>query len=256
MSGHFEEPFGGHRTVAVVVAALYGLLHAASVWTELSYSYTRFATLLWASSAFAFTSATVGTAVALWLAARRVLTGNDRGLGLTVISFAAVLAVMTVVMWRLLPDGPTIEANFETRSAAAGFLKNEILYFLPLLLFIVPTFHAVVALQAELRAGRFRGVRELLTCSAQGLAPRGVWLVPVWFLLILLIVAGLIGYMGTNNLLDNLKPGPYSNTFTAALYVRVFLWYVIAVLCLVWYDRSLQELKREAIAASRLIGER
>ncbi len=77
---------------------------------------------------------------------------------------------------------------------------------------------------------------------------------PNWFLSVVLVVAALIGYVGTNNLLDNLKEGAHSNTFTAALDIRVFLWYVVAVVCLVWYQRSIQELKREAIVASRLVG--
>lgn len=256
MSGHLDQSFGGHRAFALVVPSLYGLLHAASVWTELSYSYDRFVTLLWALSAFAFTCAAVGTALALWLAARGALAGDDRSLGVATLALVAVIALMTTSMWQMLPQVPTIDANFATRSAAAGFLKNELLYFAPLLLFVVPPFHAVVALQAQLRAGRVGAVLELLTDSPKGLPPRGVWLIPMWFFLLMLLVAGVIGYTGSNNLLDNLKSSPYSNMFTAALYVRVFLWYVVAIACVLWYQRSLQELKREAIAASRLISGR
>lgn len=256
MSGHLEQPFGGHRAFTLVLASLYGLLHVASVWTELSYSYDRFGNLIWGSSVFAFAAATIGAALALWLAARGAAAGSDRNLGMATLALVGVLTLMTAAMWQLLPQVPTIDANFATRSAAAGFLKNEILYFAPLLLFILPTFHAVVALQAQLRAGRFRAVLDLLTGSREGVPPRGVWLIPSWFLMIILMTAAVIGYLGTNNLLDNLKTGTYSNTFTAALYMRVFLWYVIAVLCFAWYHRSIQELKREAIAASRLIDSR
>jgi hypothetical protein len=58
-----------------------------------------------------------------------------------------------------------------------------------------------------------------------------------------------------NNLLDNLRVGPYSHVFSTALYMRVFLWFGIALACLSWYRRALQELKREAIAASKLISD-
>jgi hypothetical protein len=250
MSGQLDQPFGGHRAFALSVAGLYGVLHAASVWTELSYSYDRYVTLIWGSSTVALASAMLGVAVALWLAAKGAGRSDGRGLSLAALVLIGVLAAMTIAMWQLLPP---IEANFATRSAAAGFLKNEILYFVPLLLFVLPTFHAVIALQAQLRTGRFRAVFELLTGSPEGLAPTGVWLIPNWVLVIVLFAAAVIGYIGTNNLLDNLKTGPNSNTFTAALYIRVFLWYAIAVVCLVWYHRSVQELKREAIAASRLL---
>ena len=44
-----------------------------------------------------------------------------------------------------------------------------------------------------------------------------------WFVVFVLFAAAVIGYTGTNNLLDNLKAGPHANTFAAALYIRVFL---------------------------------
>jgi hypothetical protein len=254
MSGHLNRPFAGHVAFALLIAGLYASLHTASVWTELAYSYDRFAMLGWILSAGVFAWVMGSLCGALWVAATVVLKGDYRALSKATLLLIGMLAIMTAAMWRLLPATPTIEATFATRSAAAGFLKNEVLYFLPLLLFVLPTFHAVAALQAELRAGRFCAVLDLLSGSREAVVPRGVWLVPNWFLSVVLVVAALIGYVGTNNLLDNLKEGAYSNTFTAALYIRVFLWYVLAVVCLVWYQRSIQELKREAIAASRLVG--
>jgi len=252
MSGQVDEPFGGHRTFAVAVAALYGLLHTASVWTELSYSYDQYEALIWRSSVLAFVLASLGCVFALWLAARGAVRGDNRALGAAAMTFGAFLLAITVAMCESLPRVPTIEANFATRSAATGFLKNELLYFVPLLLFMLPTFHAVVALQTQLRAGRFRAVLELLTGSRESVAPAGAWLIPNWLLVLMLLAAAVIGYTGTNNLLDNLKPGAYADTFGAVLYLRVFLWCAIAIACLVWYHRSFQELKREAVAASRL----
>jgi hypothetical protein len=252
ISGRIDRPFAGHRAFVIIVALLYGLLHGASVWTELAYSYDRYAALTWSLSAGVFAWVTVGLAVSLWSSVKAARVGNERGLPLAALMAVGMLAIMTLAAWRVLPSIPTVDATFETRSAAAGFLKNELMYFIPLLLFILPTFHAVVVLQEQLRAGRFRGVFQLLTGRPESLAPRGVWLVPGWLLGIVLIAGALIGYTGTNNLLDNLERGPNANLFTAALYVRVFLWYGVALACLAWYYQSRQELKREAIASVRL----
>lgn len=256
MSSHLERPLGGHVGFGIAVGVLYGLLHAASVWTELAYSYGQFAILGWLSSAAVFAWVALATCATLSLTTKWILSGNHRVLSKASLLVLGSLAIMTMLMWLLLPQTPTIEANFATRSAAAGFFKNEVLYFVPLLLFILPTFHAVVSLQVQLRAGRFGAVLDVLTDCREGVAPRGVWLVPTWFLVAILLVGAFLGYAGTNHLLDNLKPSPYSNTFTAALYIRVSLWFVVAMLCFAWYQRSIQELRREAIAASRLVGER
>src|SRR4051812_28838298 len=53
LSCRLEEPLGGHWRFAVLIAGLYGLLYAVSVWTELGYSYARFGKLAWLLSPFA-----------------------------------------------------------------------------------------------------------------------------------------------------------------------------------------------------------
>lgn len=113
----------------------------------------------------------------------------------------------------------------------------------------------MVALQRELQVGRYRAVLNLLSGNPDAIAPRGIWFVPPWLLITILLLAGAVGYRGASNLLDNLVPDPYANLFSAALHMRVALWYVIALTCLLWYHRSLNELKREALAVTRLVGE-
>lgn len=254
MSGRLDLAFGGHRGFVLLIASLYASLYVASVWTELGYSYDRFGMLAWILSPVVLLGAGGAIVGALAVGVSRARTSRS-GLGWAVTTALAVLALMTVVVAWLLPSTATIQASFQTRSASGGYVKNVLLYFAPLLLFILPTFHTVVSLQRELRAGRHRFVGELLTNSPYGIAPRGAWFVPPWLLIAVLVAAVFIGYQGTNHMLDNLSPGPYANLFTTALHVRVVLWYVVALLCLAWYQRSLQELKREAVAAGRLLGD-
>lgn len=254
LSGRLEQPFGGHRAFVWPIAALYGLLYVAALWTELSYSFDRYGRLVWLLSPVAGFGAAAAILSALALDAR---TSSQRaaGLGRPILCAITVLGLVTVLLSFLLPSIPTIDAAFQTRSAAAGYQKNVIYYFLPLLLFLLPTFHTVLALQRELRAGRHRAVLDLLSGSGDAVAPRGVWFVPMWLLLAVLLLAAGIGYQGTSYLLDHLTPGPYANLFSIALYIRVALWYVIALTCLGWYQRSLNELKREALAVNRLVSE-
>lgn len=252
MSARLDQPLGGHSGFATFTASVYGLLHGASVWTELSYSYNRFAILTWVLSLVACASVATSIVIALHIDARQALKQRTNGLAWSAGVMFAGLGILTSVQWWLLPHTPTVQATFETRSAAGGFLKNELLYFVPLLLFLLPTFHAIVRLQGELRAGRIRPTRDLLTGSPESLAPRGVWFVPLWLLVAVLLLAVVIGDRGVNNLLDHLTRGPYSDLFTAALYVRVFLWYLLAVGAMLWYQRALSELKRETLIATRL----
>lgn len=255
MSGRLDQPFAGHTSFVLVVAGLYGLLHVASVWTELGYSYGQFGALAWVLSPLVFLWTAGTLASALHLDAKQAFKGTPSGLGWSSAISLVGVATLVIVSWILLPASPTIQASFQTRSAAGGFLKNELLYFVPLLVFVLPTFHAVVQLQRELRAGRTKPMLDFLAGRPEGISPRGVWFVPSWLLIAVLLVAVFVGYTGIHKMLDHLTPGPYANLFTTALHVRVVLWYVVALVCLAWYQRSLQELKREAVAAGRLLGD-
>ena len=255
LAGQLEQRFGGHGRFVALTASLYGLLYVASVWTELAYSYDRFGRLAWLLSPLVLLWA--GGALLLALAVDASVTTNRRfpGVAWSVVAALASLGALLGFLSYALPGVPTIDATFQTRSAAGGYLKNALYYFLPLLIFILPTFHAVLGFQRELRAGRHHAMLDFLSGSPTGVAPRGVWFVPMWLLAVILMVAVPIGYQGTSNMLDNLKLGPYADLFSAALYVRVALWFVIAVVCMAWYQRRLDDLKREALLVSRLVSE-
>jgi hypothetical protein len=252
LSGRLEQPLAGHWRVALPIAALYGLLYAASVWTELGYSFDRFGTLAWWLSPLAFVWAAGAVLAGMAADAGAVKTGRSGGLRALATTFGILLG-LTLALWFALPGVPTIEAQFQTRSAANGYVKNVLLYFWPLLLFILPTFHVVVVLQRQLRAGRHRAVLNLLSNRPEAVSPKGLWIVPQWLLVATLFTGVFIGYQGVNHMLDNLRPGPYAGLFSLALYIRVALWYVIAVSCVIWYQRCLAELKREALMSTRLL---
>jgi hypothetical protein len=246
MSGRVDHRFAGHGPFVIAVALLHGLLYAASLWTELAYSYDRFSTLLWTLTPLVLICVSAGTIGAFLFGASHNARRHETALAWSASIAIATVTIATTASFALLPEVPTLAANFETRSAAVGYLKNVVQYFAPLLIFIVPTFHAVVALQRELHAGRHAAILEFVSGHPEGTPPRGVWVVPLWLLTAGLLVGLVVGQVGASYLLDNVKPGPYRNLFTTALYVRIGLWWVTALLCLVWYQRRLEDLKREA----------
>ena len=244
--------FAGHWAFVAAIAALHGLLYTASVWTELGYSYERFGALAWMLTPIIFGLATATLAVALWTDAKVTNQRKRTGLVWSVgVAFAGVTAILTIC-GLMMPGEPTIAATFQTRSAAAGYFKNVINYFLPALLFVLPTFHAIVALQHECAEGRHRVAQDCLENKPSSIAPRGAPVIPMWALVGLLGLGIVIGYHGVNNMLDHLLPGPYSTLFEFALYARVGLWYAIPIASLWWYRTSWNELKRECIAVERV----
>jgi hypothetical protein len=82
--------------------------------------------------------------------------------------------------------------------STVGYAKNFALYFAPLLLFIVPTFHVVIRVQRELRNGHHSRVLDLLEGSPLGLPLKGVPMIPLWMLFALLLFGVVVGYSGVN----------------------------------------------------------
>jgi anti-sigma factor RsiW len=251
-SSRLDRPFGGHAWFAISVAMLYGLEWTVGLWSELGYSYDRFGGLAWVLSAPVAASVSGAVLFSLWAAIKSVRSGQVDGLVRSAALILTALGLVTVCLTVVLPGDQTIQASFQTRSAAGGYFKDALLIFLPLLLFILPPFHTVVSLQRYLKAGRHRQVEGALAASHDRIAPRGVWYLSPRVLTGFLVVMGTLKIVGTNHMLDALTPGPYANLFSVASYIGTGLWFAIAAVCLIWYSISLNELRREARALAAL----
>lgn len=253
ISGGMDRAFGGHLAYVITVAVLYGLLWMIGIWTELAYSYDRFGELAWILS----------VPVTIWVLATLILSlradtsetraQSSTGLARSGLFMFGGLAVLTISLMILLPSARTILASIQTRSASGGYLKDAVFLFLPLLAFVLPPFHTVVALQRELRAGRADQVMRIVTRAPDAVAPRGVWYLSPRLLAAVLFVLGAFKIVGMNYMLDALAPGPYANLFTVASYTSTALWFGIALVSLAWYSSCLNELKREAIALQQFL---
>lgn len=109
-------------------------------------------------------------------------------------------------------------------------------------------FHAILQLQRDLRTGQHQHVLSLLNRRLDAVSPRGMLYLSPGFLTAFLLLAGTIKIVGTNYMLDALRPGPYAHLFSIASYIGTALWWAVAIVSVVWYRGCLNELKREARA--------
>ena len=82
--------------------------------------------------------------------------------------------------------------------------------------------------------------------------PRGTFLIRLWHLGIALGGTACASLLLTTNLIAHLTQHRYTTLFISLVQFRTFIYFSLAVVCLVWYARMLQELKREAAAAVAL----
>jgi hypothetical protein len=253
LSGGQAWSFGGHMAFVLLSATLHALLYAASLWTELGYSFDQYSRLLFSLTPVVFGWVSAATLVSLWVSSRVTRAGGRRALAWSVLILLSAISVLLGGLYFMLPHSPTVHAAFATRSAFDGYLKNVFMYFVPLALaFVLVPFQVIVALTRELEQGRAGNTAALLARDRQAFQPQGVWFIQPAVLGALLVVGGLVGYAGTSHVLDALEPGAYANLFTRALYIRVGLWFVAAGTGLAWYWRRLQDLKQVALLMKRL----
>jgi hypothetical protein len=251
LSGRLVRPFGGHLTFVVAMSLLYGALWTAGLWTELGYAYDRFGGLLGSLSAPVGCFVALTMAGGLALDVRTTRRGSSRGLWHSTAAIVGALTVLVVFTVMVLPAERTILASFQTRTAAAGYLKNALFIFLPPLFFLLAPFHTILQLQRDLRAGRHEDVFGFLSRHPEAVSPRGVFYLSPTFLTVLLLLESARKIIGANYMLDALNPGPYAQLFTIASYLSTAIWLAITVGAVAWYVAKLNDLKRECVAVRR-----
>lgn len=252
LAGRLHRPFAGHVRFAIGAAALFAAIWTLGLWSELGYAYGRFGGLAWALSVPVAAYVAGSLSVALWLDAKATRTGLTTGLLQAAMALLVFTGLLMAVMMFVLPAERTILASIETRTASAGYFKDVVFLFLPLALFVLPSFHAVVVLQRELHTGHTHDVLTILNRDPQRILPRGMLFLSTRFFMLALVAYGTVRIVGTNYMLDALTPGPYAQLFTIVAYVSTGLALVLASAAVVWYAASLNELKREAVTVIAL----
>lgn len=231
-------------------AVAYGSLFGLSVWTELGYEYSRFATLVWTASAV--NVLWVGGTILAAFGRAPVEGPRARSWSLLLAS----LLLLTLCMVWLLPSDHTVQATLTTRSASLSYVKNVLVHFLPVLVFVVPPLHAVIALERLLEQGHTSDVIRFTHAKRLTTLPSGTALIPPSWLALALLACALSVLVGVDWFLDHLVRGPHSGLFSGMLYARTAVWLLLAGSGVWWYATRLDDLKRQAFEIAGRIAQR
>lgn len=237
-----------HWRYASLISALYAVLYTATLFLEVAYRFDLFGKRVLIAAPAVFCWIMAGAIAALAVSRRQVITGKRYGIlapAMVILGSAALLQCM--LLW-VLPASPVTDEDRQPWPARTAYLKDVTFYFLPLaFVYMLVPFHFVLALERELSANRHGPVLALLGGEGKRASPQGtVYLGPArlaWGL----FLAGLVAVMMTENLFDHLKPSPYKNLFMDLALGRTLLLFGIALVCLVWYSGSLNDVKQRCI---------
>jgi hypothetical protein len=252
ISAKLDWPMGGHVFHAVLCACLYALTYSFGLISEIAYVFDRYGrTATWVSPlVFAWVCLTTIGALALdWKATERGKSGGLRlSIAVTIIAAAALVASLSF----FLPNFPVTQMDTPAQTAQGGYLKG-VVYVLPVaFVFLLVPFHFVLAMQRELQEGRYRLALALLSSDKRAVSPEGSIHISVRTLWILLVAAFLLSIPLTAGLFGHVKTSPYLGIFTLFIYLRWLAYFGLGLVCLFWYSRLLNELKRECLAAERV----
>ena len=247
-------PFSNYWGFGSLLCGLYALLWAEAVILEVAYRFDLFGrrALLVAVLVFCWVGVTLLSALAAdW---RRTAKSKPGGLFLSVTIVYGSAALLQLTLWWFLPTAPVTEQiGRQPWSAQAAYLKNVVLYFLPLATFyILLPFHFVLALKREIDAKQHKPVLALLSGEPRATAPGAVYLRVGW-LAVALFAAALLAVVMTQDLFDHLKPSRFKELFMYLALGRTLLTFGIAILWLLWYSRTLNEIKQECLRGLALL---
>lgn len=235
---------------AVATSVLYALMFTIALFVEVAYDYERLGQIAVHLSPWVFVFIATASALGLWADWESIQRGKQIGLLISVPLFVVSGFGLAIGLGPWLPDEAVTRASIFTYTAHAAYIKT-VCYFVPLsVLFVVLPFHLVAALEAEVRSGRSAEVARLLFSRRPGVAPLGAIYLKVWWLTVTLGAAAVSSAYGIAHLVDNLEAHSNSNLFLLLYLARIVLFFVIAVTSLLWFQLSLDRLRREVRALS------
>lgn len=195
----------------LAASAFYGLLFWLGLLLETAYQFDRFgATAIWLGLPL---TAWNGTVMFLALSsAEKSFFKNYRPkfwLGACLLISGAILSCLA--MFFFLPFEAITAARFQTQPAFAAFLKNALIYFLPLGIFYVFT---------------------PLYLTRQNLNKKFSNVLPNLFGLLFLVL--IYSLFSTFYLLDNLLTSPFHGLFVTLVFLRFIVYFGLGAACLLW----------------------
>lgn len=241
--------FGDHRQYVGLISAVYGLLYAEALLLEIAYQFDQFGLLALAAAPAVFVWIASTTICALYINWRQVAHLKGGGLLFSaVVVYVSALLLQVAMTWILPSMAVTQQLGRQAQSAQAAYFKNIVLYFLPLAsVYLLLPFHFVLALQQDLEGQKYSEVAALLMAERRAVAPAGTVFLRIWWLAVALAVVAVLSMVMTQDLFDHLRPGRFMNLFMLLVLARCLLYFGLGLLCLLWYARALNEIKRECM---------
>lgn len=229
----------GRAPVMIATTMLYASLYAVSLLLESALDAKR--PSRWAVGVVLFclmlASSVVALTVDTWLAGK----GSPVALPLSFAIYLGAAAVQWMIARTALPEIAVVPLQFQAHTAQAAHLKNTLYFLVIVALFWLPPFHCIAELQREVRIGHASWVKALvgrhliLGKDFVALSPETLWFVLLGLALLALPMAA--------RLLENLKTHPGLNTYTALLYLRAVLYFLLILVCLIWYSSEIGSLR-------------
>lgn len=246
VNAQLKKPFGGYGFHVLSTCFVYASFYSLALLTEIAYKFDQYGRTALKITPMVFCWIFFSSIGGLMLSWKWTIREKESALAFSGLIFIGAALVLYILLCLFLPTYPITEANFQTHTAQAAYLK-DICYFLFLaMFFLVPQFHFVMAMLRELQSGNGSSVLGLLTGDKLSMAPKSTIYLRPWILGCILILAAAYFLIGRARLLDNLLPSPYMNLFQHLIQIRLFLYLGLAIQCLAWYARVLTGLKRTA----------
>jgi hypothetical protein len=255
LSGRLCQSFGGHGWHAGLASALYALTFALSLVFEVVYAFDRFGrTAWWVAGLGVLPWILVTSLLALWLDWKITRSNKNSGLYAAMGVCAGAVVLLLAASSFYLPSVPIVQSEARAYPATIAYMKDA-LYYLPFaLVYLVVPFHFILSMQMEMLNGRYRMSFALLTGDRRTMGPRNAVFPPVWLLGAILAAIGMLSVYLTTNLFDHLERGPYTTTFMFLIQLRTVVYFALGVESLIWYSRSLDDLKRECLVVMKDFG--
>jgi DNA-binding winged helix-turn-helix (wHTH) protein len=213
---------GSHAVFVVVSSTLYGMLFWVAMLLEAAYQFDVYGglALVFGFAAMMINSVAMGSA--LRMAENRVRERRKAlflgfGILLAGVIGSALLASIC------LPNAPVTLTKLQAQPALAAFIKNALVYILPVGMFalFIP-FYSVVS-------RRLKAERIITTTPSDAL------FIPPNALLVVCLAALLYSLVTTFYLLDNLQTGVYHGLFVSLVFLRFFIYFGLIFGSLLWY---------------------
>lgn len=242
-----QNSFGEHWKQVFFVSTIYAMLFVVTLFLEIAYQLNSYKNLVLGLVIPVFLWIWLTSTGGLFVNLKLAQKSFYYNFAIVSLIFFAGAAFLHFFLGAFLPAHPITEANFQTYPAHAAYLKN-IFYFcgLGVLLIVLPR-TIVIWLRTRIDTGDKRVTEGLNENKGSKLKIFNLILLSPFLLLFLILLTLLFSILATSHLFENLKPGQYLNLFIQLALLRNFLYFALAIECLIWYWFSVYSLKEYSL---------